>query len=264
MEQKFTGKERDSETGLDYFGARYMSSTQGRFTSVDPIIIKRDRLFDPQRINLYPYTRNNPLKYLDPNGADLILAEGLKPKQHDFIVNNLARLYMTEKGRRDIERADRSPFTVELGKGKLERKELNPVEQGGVKFGGTVVITGGLTKYESVKEKSGDEYLRASGPAGLESFKPIQVLIDKSNSSDIGKDPARVEEHELTHVLNVTDRAERPDQYGNLGLKINGIDPKQDEKDAQQAEKDVGKLPDKPSPEAIRAVEEILKPRKKE
>jgi RHS repeat-associated protein len=34
---KFTGKERDAETGLDYFGARYHSSAQGRFTSPDPI-----------------------------------------------------------------------------------------------------------------------------------------------------------------------------------------------------------------------------------
>jgi len=33
--QKFTGKERDTETGLDYFGARYLSSAQGRFTSPD-------------------------------------------------------------------------------------------------------------------------------------------------------------------------------------------------------------------------------------
>ncbi len=34
---RFTGKERDAETGLDYFGARYMSSAQGRFTSPDPL-----------------------------------------------------------------------------------------------------------------------------------------------------------------------------------------------------------------------------------
>jgi RHS repeat-associated protein len=32
----FTGKERDAETGLDYFGARYFSGAQGRFTSQDP------------------------------------------------------------------------------------------------------------------------------------------------------------------------------------------------------------------------------------
>ena len=34
---RFTGRERDAETGLDYFGARYMSAAQGRFTSPDPI-----------------------------------------------------------------------------------------------------------------------------------------------------------------------------------------------------------------------------------
>lgn len=36
MSQKFTGKERDQETGLDYFGARYVSGAQGRCTSPDP------------------------------------------------------------------------------------------------------------------------------------------------------------------------------------------------------------------------------------
>ena len=68
--QLFTGKERDAETGLDYFGARYMSSAQGRFTSPDPLMMHPDRLFEPQRLNLYVYARNNPLRYVDPNGLD--------------------------------------------------------------------------------------------------------------------------------------------------------------------------------------------------
>jgi RHS repeat-associated protein len=49
VRQQFTGKERDSETGLDYFGARYMSSAQGRFTSRDPIHIMKEKLVDPQQ-----------------------------------------------------------------------------------------------------------------------------------------------------------------------------------------------------------------------
>jgi RHS repeat-associated protein len=65
---KFTGKERDAETGLDYFGARYMSSAQGRFTSADPITVTPARVEDPQQLNLYAYARNNPLKYIDPTG----------------------------------------------------------------------------------------------------------------------------------------------------------------------------------------------------
>jgi len=65
--QKFTQKERDNETGLDYFGARYYSSTQGRFTSSDEPLI--DQLAsDPQSWNLYGYVRNNPLRSTDPDG----------------------------------------------------------------------------------------------------------------------------------------------------------------------------------------------------
>ena len=43
MLQQFTSKERDVETGLDYFGARYFSSTKGRFTGVDPAVVEYRR-----------------------------------------------------------------------------------------------------------------------------------------------------------------------------------------------------------------------------
>ncbi|MEZ5355751.1 MAG: RHS repeat-associated core domain-containing protein [Bryobacteraceae bacterium] len=64
---KYTGKERDAETGLDYFGARYMSSAQGRFTSPDPLL-SSGRPWDPQSWNRYSYVLNNPLRYTDPLG----------------------------------------------------------------------------------------------------------------------------------------------------------------------------------------------------
>src|SRR6266581_743286 len=48
IRQQFTGQQRDNETGLDYFGARYYGSTQGRFTSVDPIQVTPERMIDPQ------------------------------------------------------------------------------------------------------------------------------------------------------------------------------------------------------------------------
>lgn len=68
----FTGKERDAETGLDWFGARYVSPAQGRFTSPDPIIVTTKRLQNPQELNLYSYVANNPLRYIDPTGAILV------------------------------------------------------------------------------------------------------------------------------------------------------------------------------------------------
>jgi RHS repeat-associated protein len=85
---KYTGKERDQETGLDYFIARYYSGAQGRFTSpdefpggiVDPITgqqvgqpgpLPYADITDPQTVNKYAYVRNNPLRYVDPDGHAL-------------------------------------------------------------------------------------------------------------------------------------------------------------------------------------------------
>jgi RHS repeat-associated protein len=70
--EKFTSKERDAETGLDYFGARYFSAAQGRFTSPDwsasPAAVPYADLGDPQTLNLYAYVRNNPLSHADADG----------------------------------------------------------------------------------------------------------------------------------------------------------------------------------------------------
>jgi RHS repeat-associated protein len=67
MRQKFTAYERDSETGLDYARARYCSSSQGRFTSPDPLGASA-KASDPQSWNRYAYVGNNPLAFSDPSG----------------------------------------------------------------------------------------------------------------------------------------------------------------------------------------------------
>ena len=67
--QEFTGKERDAETGLDWFESRYFASAQGRFTSPDAPLVGQDRN-NPQSWNLYAYGLNNPLRYADPSGHD--------------------------------------------------------------------------------------------------------------------------------------------------------------------------------------------------
>jgi len=69
---KFTGKERDSESGLDNFAARYNSSSLGRFMSPDPKILSIRHIVNPQKWNKYTYTINNPLRYFDPNGMEEI------------------------------------------------------------------------------------------------------------------------------------------------------------------------------------------------
>jgi RHS repeat-associated protein len=71
-EHHFTGKERDTESGNDYFEARYYSSNMGRFMSPDWSAqeepVPYADLDDPQSLNLYAYVRNNPLDRTDPDG----------------------------------------------------------------------------------------------------------------------------------------------------------------------------------------------------
>ena len=72
VKSRSSGKERDSETGLDYFGARYYGSAMGRFLSPDwsaaPLPVPYADLHNPQTLNLYAYVTNNPLRSIDPNG----------------------------------------------------------------------------------------------------------------------------------------------------------------------------------------------------
>jgi RHS repeat-associated protein len=101
VRQQFTQKERDIETGLDYFLARYYSSTQGRFTSPDEFrggpeelfgeIDPHDPLFyaeiaEPQSLNNYHYVLNNPLRYIDPDGHQTTTADNIKQRVTDFVI----------------------------------------------------------------------------------------------------------------------------------------------------------------------------------
>lgn len=69
---KFTGKERDTESGLDMFGARYYASSLSRFMTPDwaagPNPVPYASFGDPQTLNLYGYVRNNPLSKADLDG----------------------------------------------------------------------------------------------------------------------------------------------------------------------------------------------------
>jgi len=66
--RQFAGKERDAETGLDYFGARYYSSAIGRFTTSDQVLHPEKAVLHPQLWNKYTYVSNNPLRKVDPDG----------------------------------------------------------------------------------------------------------------------------------------------------------------------------------------------------
>ena len=83
---KFTGKERDPETGFDYFGARYYGSNIGRFVTPDwaakAVAVPYADYGNPQSLNLYSYVKNNPTTLVDDDGhEDKNQKQNVKPTQ---------------------------------------------------------------------------------------------------------------------------------------------------------------------------------------
>jgi len=77
IRSRYTGKERDTESGNDYFGARYFGSSMGRFMSPDysdsdPVPVPSADFDNPQSLNLYSYVHDNPLTNADPDGHDCV------------------------------------------------------------------------------------------------------------------------------------------------------------------------------------------------
>ena len=133
-----TSKERDIETGLDYFLARYYASTQGRFTSTDPITMTEDRLYDPQQINLFAYCRNNPLAFTDPIGETISFRNGDPDSQKAFdeyekFINKDPKKYAKEIATlKQLRSSDVNYIVILGGRQKSETAEGNtgPDEKG--------------------------------------------------------------------------------------------------------------------------------------
>jgi RHS repeat-associated protein len=93
---RFTSKELDTETGLYYFGARYLDPQVSRWVSPDPAfedylpnegnvnLPGQGGVFNPININIYCYSWNNPLKYIDPYGFEPTIAEAAEIAQHVY------------------------------------------------------------------------------------------------------------------------------------------------------------------------------------
>ncbi len=120
MEFKFTGKERDAESGLDYFGARYYASSMGRWMSPDWSAkeepVPYAKLDNPQTLNLYGYVGNNPLSRVDADGH-----------QQEEDAESEAELAMARNARNALRPVQISPREAEqLG---WPTSQLNPVAE---------------------------------------------------------------------------------------------------------------------------------------
>jgi RHS repeat-associated protein len=149
---RFTGRERDVETGLDFFGARYFSGAQGRFTSPDPVIVTPARMQDPQRFNLYAYARNNPFKFIDPRGEDIEFAndtEDGRRRALALITRNLSAREAANIGIRQNKSGAYEAYVIDkkaIGKGASDAyKQLTGLIGDHSIVADVGVIGGGLT-----------------------------------------------------------------------------------------------------------------------
>ncbi len=104
----FTGKERDTESGNDYFGARYYASSMGRWLSPDPSNLGVD-IYLPQTWNRYNYAVNNPLSIADRNG--------LWPF---YIHNEIIDESFPGMSREDLQTLKDASWNMDFGKGQQD------------------------------------------------------------------------------------------------------------------------------------------------
>lgn len=183
----FAGGER-VETGLDYFGARYMSGAQGRFTSPDPLLSSAHTL-SPQSWNRYSYALNNPLRFTDPTG--MYICNGSKDECKAF-----------ESSLKDVERARNS-----FKKGSTEYNALNGslqaygkkgVDNGvTVQFGATKSGGAGDTNIGiAVAAGTGNKLVTADNPTGQNTV--VTFDLAKNGSGLLAVSAA----HEGLHVAD--------------------------------------------------------------
>jgi RHS repeat-associated protein len=114
VRQKFTGYERDDETGLEFAQARMYASRQGRFSGCDPLLLT-GKPINPKTWNRYVYVLNNPLKRVDPSGLTDEEANQQDKKRRVYVFVFLSKEEQTgtiDDARNTKNRRDSRTFTV--------------------------------------------------------------------------------------------------------------------------------------------------------
>lgn len=166
VRQKFTGYQKDNETGLDFAEARMYANNFGRFTAVDPLLASGQSA-NPQTFNRYVYTANRPLAFVDPTGLFM----------DDWFIKRDGSIDVYRTGdtfdRFYVQHENTDEFTM---KGQLEKNQFGLVEfpQSGWGFtsynsfvSGRYVEQGGYDKVVKEQTGIGDHWLRPVVAAAL-------------------------------------------------------------------------------------------------
>lgn len=187
---KFTGKERDSETGNDYFGARFYASNLGRFLSPDPLL-NSGQPWAPQSWNRYSYTVNNPLRYIDPTGLFT-----WRPSGCNYADTKCQEIYREnqEKFRQALRNLEKATDRYNLGS-----REYKRLEAAAKAYGKEGEETGVMVGFGSLTGDAAGGVTVSADEAGNLSF---AVTFDMSKIS--GGDAFAIDTgHEGTHVADI-------------------------------------------------------------
>ena len=203
----FTGKERDSESNLDNFGARYDSSSTGRFMSPDPLMASA-HVGDPQSWNRYTYALNNPLRFTDPTGMDPGCGSGDDTKCNVTIRVNV--IYdknanngrgLTDQQKKDFENKTLGKATTDLGKSGIGVQVTYTAGSLSVSDEGKATITGlqsnSLNLLVSSSLPTGN-----AGESGLNGGVYMSMVgTDDAHNANVFPFFTNTVEHEFTHQL---------------------------------------------------------------
>ncbi len=158
MPYKFNGKEFDEETGLYYYGARYMNPVASVWYGVDPLAEKYPYM------GAYVYCAGNPIKLVDPDGKENIVVVGSQNNN-----NAGSKLMFVNQGVRALKELSQSDpsesRTMLLFKGDYTDKQINAIRTSVENYGGQLQIlnsSSDLINYINTKTLNGDRNDRAS------------------------------------------------------------------------------------------------------
>jgi RHS repeat-associated protein len=192
---KFTGKERDSESGLDNFDTRYFGSSFGRFMSPDPIG-PGQHPENPQSWNLYSYVLNNPVNLVDPTGQ-YVCAISVTQQQCDNFQKGLDQAQQAANALKDKYGADSEQY-------KSAQRAIDAYGKEGVDNGVTIA-QGNTGNYAAETKVAGNTVAKsadnATGQNILVTLNKSLNLLNGDNTNFLGILGA----HEGSHVADASD-----------------------------------------------------------
>lgn len=201
---KFTGKERDPESDLDNFGARYDSSLYGRFMSPDwsgkPQGVPYAEFGDPQTLNLYAYVRNNPIGKADIDGHEQLCYCELDYNKNSPMSAFSPQETQIEKGLLELASAvfTGSEALEAFNAGKAVTAAIGAIAASGLGTSGLTRIVGTAAGGKPEKVEEGAEAVTTiTNPAGMAvtigtkgNLKAGAVASDISSAASIARHPS--------------------------------------------------------------------------